>query len=140
MSDPNDSMVLRTIKDGTALLPPIFLEFCVKVRNNDPSILPEPGQPFRIRNLLSEKEDIELADALQENTNVTYLEFETEKYTNSSAEAMAKYVRTSKRLQRIRWKGKREEMICFCMRFKKARPSRKYTWNFLLSMDRPTWR
>jgi hypothetical protein len=51
---------------------------CVKVRNNDPSILPElgNGKPFKIHHL-SEKEDIELADALLENTSVMYLEFET---------------------------------------------------------------
>jgi Ran GTPase-activating protein (RanGAP) involved in mRNA processing and transport len=33
------------------------------------------------------------------------LSWKTEKYTKSSAEAMAKYVRTSKRLQHIRWNG-----------------------------------
>jgi Ran GTPase-activating protein (RanGAP) involved in mRNA processing and transport len=77
-----------------------FLAFCAKVRNSDPSILPEPGQPLRIRNL-SENDATELADALLENTNVTNLELGTGNYTTSSAEAMAKYVRTSKRLQRI---------------------------------------
>jgi hypothetical protein len=97
MSDPNVS---------TDALSPTFLDFCVKVRNNDPSILPEPGQPFNIRRWrMDEKEDIELADALLENTNVTYLQFDTEKYTKISAEAMAKYLRTSKRLQRIHWNG-----------------------------------
>jgi hypothetical protein len=35
------------------------------------------GNHFRIRDS-SEKEDIELADALLENTSVTYLELETE--------------------------------------------------------------
>jgi Leucine-rich repeat (LRR) protein len=106
MSDSNDSTLLSTINDGRASLSSTFLDFCVKVRNNDTSILPEfgNGKPFNIRHL-SEKEDMELADALLENTNVTYLEFETEKYTNSSAEAMAKYVRTSKQLQHIRWNG-----------------------------------
>jgi hypothetical protein len=104
-----------------ALLSSTFLDFCGKVRGNDPSILPEPGNPLRIRNL-SEKEDMELADALLENTSVTYLTLETAKYTNSSAEAMAKYVRTSKRLQHIRWYGncmthdramkQREELMC----------------------------
>jgi hypothetical protein len=80
-----------------------FLEFCVKVRNNDPSILPELGKPFQIR-YLYEKEDLELADALLENTSVTYLELmDIDTFTKSSAEGMAKYVRTSKRLQRIRW-------------------------------------
>jgi hypothetical protein len=52
---------------------------------------------------LSEKEAVELADALLENSSVTYLELATEKYTKSSAGAMTKYVRTSKRLRQIRW-------------------------------------
>jgi hypothetical protein len=65
---------------------------------------------------------MELADALLENTNVTFLDLETAKYTKSSAEAMAKYVRTSKRLQRIHWNRnviindralqQHEEMLC----------------------------
>jgi hypothetical protein len=81
-----------------------FLDFCVNVRNNNPSILPELGEPFRICRL-SEKEDVELADALLENTNVTSLEMEMDHHTKCSAEAMAKYVRTSKHLQHIRCKG-----------------------------------
>jgi hypothetical protein len=98
MSDPNDSR--GTINDGRPLLSLTFLEVCAKVRKDDPSILPEPGEPLRIRDL-SEKEDIELADALLENTSVTYLQLTTETFTKSSAEAMAKYVRAS--LQRIGW-------------------------------------
>jgi dihydroorotase-like cyclic amidohydrolase len=93
MSDPNDST--SAIADDRALLSSRTLEFCAKVRKNDPSILPVLGQPVRICHV-SEKDDMELADALLENTNVTYLELLTAKYTNRSAEAMAKYVRTSK--------------------------------------------
>jgi hypothetical protein len=99
-----------------------FLEFCAKVRKDDPSILPPVGYPFKIRRLLSAKEHMELADALLENTNVTFLDLETTKYTKSSAEGMAKYVRTSKRLQRIHWNRnvilndralqQHEEMLC----------------------------
>jgi Ran GTPase-activating protein (RanGAP) involved in mRNA processing and transport len=100
MSVSNNSAGI--ISDDIALLSSAFLEFCNKVRTDDPSILPEPDQPLRIRRL-SEKEDIELADAFLENTNVTYLELGTEKYTKSSAEAMATYIRTSKHLQRIHW-------------------------------------
>jgi Ran GTPase-activating protein (RanGAP) involved in mRNA processing and transport len=118
MSDPNDS---TSTGDGVPLSSTV-LEFCDKVRNDDPSILPDPGEPVRIRHL-SEKEDTELADALLENTSVTYLELGTAKYTKCSAEAMAKYVRTSKRLQRIRWPDdyvmrngrelqQHEEMLC----------------------------
>jgi Ran GTPase-activating protein (RanGAP) involved in mRNA processing and transport len=88
--------------DGASPLSLTFLECCAKVRNNDPSILPECGKPFEIRHL-SEKEVMELADALLVSTNITYLELDTAKFTKSSAEAMAKFVRTSKRLQRIHW-------------------------------------
>jgi Ran GTPase-activating protein (RanGAP) involved in mRNA processing and transport len=94
----NDS---TSTNDDAPLLPK-FLEFCEKVRNNDPSILPEPSEPLRIR-YLSEKEVIELADALMENKNVTSLVLDAAKYTKNSAEAMAKYLRTSKRLQRVIW-------------------------------------
>jgi Ran GTPase-activating protein (RanGAP) involved in mRNA processing and transport len=115
MSVSNDSTVLRSIDDGRASLSSQFLNFCVKLRNNDTSILPElgKGKPFNIRHL-SEKEDMELADALLENTNVTYIEFETEKYTNSSAEAMATYIRTSKHLQHIRWNGAWYPQFRYC--------------------------
>jgi Ran GTPase-activating protein (RanGAP) involved in mRNA processing and transport len=141
MSVSKDSTALSTIADGRASLSSTFLDFCVKVRNNDPSILPElgNGKPFNIRHL-SEKEDIELADALLENTNVTYLEFETEKYTNSSAEAMAKYVRTSKRLQHIRWNGAwypqfrhcEEILCCFLPAIQESTSLRELHINFPL--------
>jgi Leucine-rich repeat (LRR) protein len=117
MNDPNDST-------GTVDGPPLssnFLEFCAKVRNSDPSVLPEHGQPLRISHL-REKEVIELADALLENTNATNLFLGTSNYTKSSAKAMAKYVRTSKCLQRICWARhlmiggrvmqQHEEMLC----------------------------
>jgi Ran GTPase-activating protein 1 len=117
MSDPNDSTSqVRSNGDGVSLSSS-FLEFCAKVRNNDPSILPEAGKPFAIRDL-SEREGIELADALLENNSVTYLELDAEMYTKSSAEAMAEYIRTSKCLQRIRWDvawdadDNCEEMFC----------------------------
>jgi hypothetical protein len=124
MSDPNDST--STSGDGVSRTSP-FLEFCAKVRKDDPSILPEPGKPFKIRHL-SEEEDIELADALLENTIVTYLQLDTGEYTKSSAEAMAKYVRTSKCLQRIRWNPNlilelhwRSEILgCFLLAFQES--------------------
>jgi hypothetical protein len=102
MSVSNDSALTGTIDDGRSLLSSTFLDFCIKVRNNDPSILPDCGKPFKIRHTC-EREGIELADALLENTIVTYLELETGKYTKSSAEAMAKFVRTSKHLKHIKW-------------------------------------
>jgi Ran GTPase-activating protein (RanGAP) involved in mRNA processing and transport len=116
MSVSNDSTVLRTVEDGRGLLSSAFLEFCDKLRKNDPSILPEPGndRPSRIRRL-SENEGMELADALLENANVTYLELEMDHHTKCSSEAMAKYVRSSKSLQRIDWNGElrhREEILC----------------------------
>jgi hypothetical protein len=102
MSVSNDSTVSATIDAGRASLSSPFLKFCTKVRNNDPSILPEPSLPLQIRHM-SEKEHIEFADALLENTNVTYLELRIVAYTKGSAEAMAKYLRSSKHLQRIQW-------------------------------------
>jgi Ran GTPase-activating protein (RanGAP) involved in mRNA processing and transport len=117
MSDPNDS----TSTSDAVSLSSTFLDFCANVRSNDRSILPKLGEPFKIRPM-SEKEDMELAGALMENTSVTYLQLWTEKYTKRSAEAMAKYVRTSKRLQHIRLKPswriddrslkQHEEMLC----------------------------
>jgi hypothetical protein len=98
MSDPDEST-----STGSVPLSSTFLEFCAKVRKDDPSILPEPDKPLQIRHL-SEKEGVELADAVLENTNITSLELITEKYTTGFAEAMANYLRTSKRLQRL----------CFC--------------------------
>jgi hypothetical protein len=64
---------------------------------------------------MCEREGIELADALLENINVTDLGLWTTNCTKRSAEAMAKYVRTSKRLQHIRWKGasqQGDDMLC----------------------------
>jgi hypothetical protein len=72
MSVSNDSALTSTIDDGRALPSSTFLYFCIKVRNNDPSILPEFGKPFKIPYHMCEREGIELADALLENTSVTY--------------------------------------------------------------------
>jgi hypothetical protein len=55
---------------GRALFSSKFLEFCAKMRKNDPSIMPEAGKPFKIPHL-TEKEATELADALLENISVT---------------------------------------------------------------------
>jgi hypothetical protein len=108
MSVSNNSTIQATTNtgDGISLSP----SFCAKVRSNDPSILPEPGEPFRIRDL-SEREHMEVADALLENTCVTHLQLYTDHYTKRSAEAMAKYVRTNKNLKRIRWKGSMEGIV-----------------------------
>jgi hypothetical protein len=106
-------------------VPTMEFRFRRHFRKNDPSVLPEPSEPFKIRHL-SEKEDIELAGAPPENTSIAYLQLETSKYTKKSAEAMAKYVRISKRLQRIRWtiyiltynlvnQQQREEMLCYLL-------------------------
>jgi hypothetical protein len=92
MSDLNDSTIT-----GGVPLSSTFLEFCAKVRKGDPSLLPEPGEPLRI-SPLNEKEGTELAGALLENTNVTYLELGTQRDTKVHAEALAKYVRSSNRL------------------------------------------
>jgi Ran GTPase-activating protein (RanGAP) involved in mRNA processing and transport len=113
MSDPNGS----TSTSNGAQLSFTFLEFCAKVRSNDLTILPEPGQPLRIADL-GERESIALSQALLGNTSVTYLELDTATFTKSAAEAMAKYVRTSKSLRNIRWSSSNEglkqyeEMLC----------------------------
>jgi hypothetical protein len=128
MSVSNDSTLTSTIDDGRALLSSTFLEFCAKVRNNDPTVLPEFGEPFRIRRSMHERESMELADALLENNSVTYIELDAEMYKKSYAEAMAKYIRTSKQLQRIHWSRyartceEHEEMIlcCFLLAFQES--------------------
>jgi hypothetical protein len=139
----NDSMALSTIDNGRAVLSSTFLGFCVKVRNNDPSILPEPGEPFLVRRMC-EREDMELADALLENTNVTDLELWTTNFTKRTAEAMAKYVRTSKRLQHIRWKGaygrsqQGDDMLCCFLLATQESTSPKELHIELLSRGRPS--
>jgi hypothetical protein len=77
---------------------------------------------------------MELADALLENNSVIYLEVETKRYTKSSAEALAKYVRTSKRLQRMK-----KCCVVYCLQFKKAHRSSIYTFTYLSLVGRPTW-
>jgi hypothetical protein len=70
---------------------------------------------------MSEKEWMELADALLESSSVTYLELGRVEYTKKIAEVVAEYVRTSKRLQSIHWIGnsterelqQRDEMLCY---------------------------
>ncbi len=111
MSDTNES----TSTGNGVTLSAAFLDFCVKLRKNDPFILPELGKTFKIRHV-SEKHDMELADALLDNTNVTYLELGTTKYTKRSAKAMAEYVRTSKRLQRINLYGQVFRSNCRILR------------------------
>jgi hypothetical protein len=147
MSVSND--FTTTIDNDEALFSSKFLEFCAKVRKDDPSILPEVGEHFRMNSLLSEKNVIKLADALLENTSVTHLQLDTEMYTKSSAEAMAKYVRTSKRLQRIRWelpannhelKHHEEFSVVFYLHFKRVRRSRNFTLASLAGLGRPSWR
>jgi hypothetical protein len=95
ISDDSDSVATGTgAVDGDSVpFSSAFLDFCGKVRNDDPSILPVSGMPFKI-GFLREKEDMELADALLENSSIIYLELMIERYTKSSAEAMAKYIRT----------------------------------------------
>jgi hypothetical protein len=100
MKDPNDST--STTSDGDSLSSE-FLELCFKVWKDDPSVLPAPGKPFKIRHL-SEREGMELADALLENNSVTYLQLEdTKKYTKSSVEAMPEYARTSCKRFKQNW-------------------------------------
>jgi hypothetical protein len=55
------------------------------VRNNDPSILPEHGEPLRILDL-SENEGLELAGCSPGKQCVTYLKLNNENYTKVYAE------------------------------------------------------
>lgn len=93
------------------------------------SVLPESGKPFKIRRIC-EREGLELADALLQNTNITYLQFGTATYTKSFlGEAMAKYVRASKRLKRFGWNLTRSDRVLqqpyyFLLHFKKVPRSR----------------
>jgi hypothetical protein len=139
MSDPNDS----TSAGACAPFLSTFLDFCAKMRKDDPSILPEDGEPCKIRSIC-EREGIELSDALLENKSVTYLELETATYTKRSAEAMAKYLRTSERLQRIRWhviayprvgllKRHEEMFCCFLPAFQESTSLKELHINFPLT-------
>jgi hypothetical protein len=77
MSVSNDSN--GSICNGRLFLSPTFLDFCAKVRNSDPCILPEVGKTFKVCRIC-EKQDTELADALLENMSITYLRLDTAKY------------------------------------------------------------
>jgi hypothetical protein len=125
LSNDNDSTV--TIDNGRALLSSTFLELCVKVRNSYPSILPAPGEPFKLRRMC-EREGIELSNALLGNNSATYLHLETVKYMRALQKQWPSSMRTSKCLQRIRlnldWMiddrvlQRREEMLsCFLPAF-----------------------
>jgi hypothetical protein len=141
MSVLNDSV--STIDDGTAPHSSKFLEYCAKLYETTIHLFG--------RNLASlyEKEHIELADALPENTNVTYIELlNTDNYTKSSTEAMTKHLRTSKRLQRIYWHGEMREregiICCFLQAFQESTSLKILPWYTLNSLSlmagHPTWR
>jgi hypothetical protein len=115
------------------------------VRNNDPSILPVLGKPFKIRRMC-EREGIELANALLENNSVTYLQLNMVNHTKSSAEAMAKYVRTGKHLQSIRWNlawdaefQQCEEVLCCFLPAIQESTSLKEVEMELPPIGRPKW-
>jgi hypothetical protein len=96
-------MILRILLTLALLFRRFFSSFCTKVRKDDPSILLDRNSTFRIRPSLGEKESIELAAALLENTSVTDLELVWQTYTKRPAEAMVNYVRTSKHLEHLRF-------------------------------------
>jgi hypothetical protein len=118
-----DITLTGTINAGRAIFSSTHADFYGKVRNDDPSILPEAGKPFNFRRM-DEGEGIELFDALLENKSVTYLEVQTaiQMYTKRTAEVMAKYLRTSKCFD-----YQSSLKICyavFCLHFKRVRRSR----------------
>jgi hypothetical protein len=123
MSDPYDSTASGTIDDcNRAVLPSKFSRQSAKQRSFYSA---GTWQAVRIRHL-SEKEDIELVDALRENTCAAYLGLKTEEYTKSSAEAMAKYVRT-REIYMQNCGSVKKCCVILCLHFKKARRSRNYT-------------
>lgn len=83
-----------------------FLQCCVRLRADDPTVLPRKGAPFVINRKLSERESIELTNALLQNTNIQSISLNVDHYTSKSAETMGKYLRGSKHLQRVRLEGR----------------------------------
>jgi Ran GTPase-activating protein (RanGAP) involved in mRNA processing and transport len=81
-----------------------FLDFCTKLRDDDPTVLPSADMPFRIRCGLSETEHIGLSDALLESRAVKRLELEVLGFTERSAKAIGKYLRSSKHLVSVSFK------------------------------------
>jgi hypothetical protein len=113
----NPRVELRVVPATAFRCVVLISRVCAKVRSDDPSILPPPGEPLTIHTS-SEKEYMKLADALLKNNSITYLELDTEEHTESSAEEIAEYVRTSKRLRHILWhryartREERAEILC----------------------------
>jgi Ran GTPase-activating protein (RanGAP) involved in mRNA processing and transport len=90
---------IHTMAEDSASTSPTFREYCDKLRANDPTVLPRDNFPFKIGPLLSEREHIELADALTQNTLIERIFMELDDYTERSAKAMAEYFRASEGLR-----------------------------------------
>ena len=75
-----------------------FRGYCAELREDDPTVLPSTGSPFKIRAGLTETQYIELSAALLESSAVKRLELDVYALTEGSAQAIGKYLRASKRL------------------------------------------
>jgi Ran GTPase-activating protein (RanGAP) involved in mRNA processing and transport len=101
-----------------------FGMYCDQLRANDPTVVPGDNLPFKIRPCLSEKEHIELADALTQNTIVKRIFLDVDDFTERSAQAMAEYLRTSKNLYSVILCGSRNNsesqrvLSCFLLALK----------------------
>jgi Ran GTPase-activating protein (RanGAP) involved in mRNA processing and transport len=74
----------------------VFSGFCADLREDDPTVLPSTGSPFKIRAGLTESQYIELSAALLESSAVKRLELDVYALTEGSAQAIGKYLRASK--------------------------------------------
>jgi Ran GTPase-activating protein (RanGAP) involved in mRNA processing and transport len=93
--------------EDSAPISATFLGYCNQLRENDPTVLPRDNLPFKIGPRLSEREHIELADALTHNTRVQRIFMELDDYSERSAQAMAEYFRASKVLRCVILSGSR---------------------------------
>jgi Ran GTPase-activating protein (RanGAP) involved in mRNA processing and transport len=76
-----------------------FSRLCVKLRANNPSVLPRgPNQHFDIGAYVSDSSCAELAEALTQNTIIRRIMFYLEVHSELSAKAMAKYLSQNKSL------------------------------------------
>jgi Ran GTPase-activating protein (RanGAP) involved in mRNA processing and transport len=74
----------------------VFSGFCAELREDDPTVLPSTGNPFKIRAGLTETQYIELSAALLESSAVKRLELDVYALTEGSAQAIGRYLRASK--------------------------------------------
>jgi Ran GTPase-activating protein (RanGAP) involved in mRNA processing and transport len=88
-------------------LSPTFLSACAKLRLDDLSVVPEwldffgRNDYFRIKQVSTEAERVEIAKALTQSTAVTMIELRVDDYSEEAAEAMGFFLRSSKHLHNV---------------------------------------